>query len=331
MARLGIAVSGGPRPAEIVNLLKLAERLGYESGWVAEGHGGDQFAVLSAVTACTSTIKLGTAISSVYVRTPPTIAMAAATLDDISGGRFILGLGSSHKVQVEPEHGVQYGKSITRTRETVAFIRQLLDEGVAKIDGDTIRIENFDLWFERSGRYMPIYLAGLFPKMVEATGEIADGIILTRSILKTAASARESLRVGAERAGRDPSKIAVTSLMPLAVSDDSAEAFARMRPGLAFYVGFFLRYNRLIAEHGFPDEVARIREAWQRGNQREAIGMVTDAMIDATGIAGTPGECKEKIQAYRESGIDLPILSPFARGPAANATFEFAIRACAPD
>ena len=183
MARLGIAVSGGPRPAEIVNLLKLAERLGYESGWVAEGHGGDQFAVLSAVTARTSTIKLGTAISSVYVRTPPTIAMAAATLDDISGGRFILGLGSSHKVQVEPEHGVQYGKSITRTRETVAFIRQLLDEGVAKIDGDTIRIENFDLWFERSGRYMPIYLAGLFPKMVEATGEIADGIILTRSTL----------------------------------------------------------------------------------------------------------------------------------------------------
>lgn len=331
MAFLGIAISGGPRPGEIVDLLRLAEDLGYESGWVAEGHGGDQFAVLSAAAVSTSRIKLGTAISSVYVRTAPTIAMAAATLDDISGGRFILGLGSSHKVQVEPEHGVHYSKPITRTRETVAFIRQLLSEGAAQIDGDTIKIDNFDLWFERSGRPMPIYLAGLFPKMVGVTGEVADGIILTRSTLRTAAQIRVQLKEGAEKAGRSSADIAVTSLLPLSVSNDRAEAFERMRPGLAFYVGFFPRYNRLIAEHGFADEVARIAEAWQRGDQKQAIGMVTDAMIDATGVAGTPDECKEKIVAYRESGIDLPILSPFARGPGARETFEFAIRACAPE
>lgn len=331
MARLGIAVSGGPRPGEIVNLLRLAEDLGYESGWVAEGHGGDQFAVLSAAAVSTSSIKLGTAISSVYVRTAPTIAMAAATLDDISGGRFILGLGSSHKVQVEPEHGVQYSKPITRTRETVAFIRQLLAEGVAQIDGETVKIDNFDLWFERSGRPIPIYLAGLFPKMVGVTGEIADGIILTRSTLKTAGEIRLQLKAGAEKAGRGAADIAVTSLLPLSVSNDRAEAFDRMRPGLAFYVGFFPRYNRLIAEHGFADDVARIAEAWQRGDQKQAIGMVTDAMIDATGVAGSPEECKEKVAAYRESGIGLPILSPFARGPGARETFEFAIRACAPN
>ncbi len=330
MAPLGIAVSGGPRPSEIVDLIRLAESLGYESGWVAEGHGGDQFAVLSAAATQTSTIRLGTAISSVFVRTAPTIAMAAATLDDISGGRFILGLGSSHKVQVEPEHGVVYGKPITRTRETVAFIRQLLAEGVARIDGETIRIENFDLWFERSGRPLPIYLAGLFPKMVATTGEIADGIILTRSTLKTAAAIRRQLAEGAAKAGRDAARIAITSLLPTAVSVDRAEAFDRMRPGLAFYIGFFPRYNRLIAEHGFADEAAKIAEAWARNDQREAIGLVTDAMIDATGIAGTPDECRDKIDAYRDSGIDLPILSPFARGPGARATFEFAIKACAP-
>lgn len=329
MAPLAIAVSGGPRPTEIVELLKLAEDLGYESGWVAEGHGGDQFAVLSAVATQTSTLRLGTAISSVFVRTAPTIAMAAATLDDISGGRFILGLGSSHKVQVTPEHGVAYGKPIARTRETVAFVRQLLADGIARIDGETIRIENFDLWFERSGRPLPIYLAGLFPKMVRTTGEIADGIILTRSTLKTAAAIRAQLADGAASAGRDPSAVAVTSLLPTSVSEDRAEAFDRMRPGLAFYAGFFPRYNRLIAEHGFADEAARIADAWSRDDRRAAIGLVTDAMIDATGIAGRPGECREKIQAYRESGIDLPILSPFARGPGAKATFDFAIRACA--
>src|SRR5271170_3161541 len=106
MARLGIAVSGGPSPAEIVDCIRLAEDLGYESAWVAEGHGGDQFATLAAAAARTSRILLGTSITSVFVRTVPTIAMAAASVDDISGGRFILGIGSSHKVQVEAEHGV---------------------------------------------------------------------------------------------------------------------------------------------------------------------------------------------------------------------------------
>ncbi len=330
MAPLAIAVSGGPRPSEIVELIRLAEDLGYESAWVAEGHGGDQFAVLSAAAVQTSTIKLGTAISSVFVRTAPTIAMAAATLDDLSGGRFILGLGSSHKVQVEPEHGVVYAKPITRTRETVAFIRALLAEGVASFDGETIRIENFDLWFERADRAIPIYLAGLFPKMLQATGEIADGVILTRSTLATAAATRKDLAVGAALAGRDVNQVALTSLLPLAISEDRADAFDRMRPGLAFYVGFFPRYRRLIAEHGFQDEVARIAEAWARDDRKTAIGRVSDAMIDATGIAGTPAECRDKIDAYRASGIDLPILSPFARGPGAKATFDFAIRACAP-
>ncbi len=106
----------------MIGLVVLAESLGYELAWVAEGHGGDQFAILAACATQTSRILLGTSISSVFVRTAPTIAMAASTIADISGGRFILGLGSSHKVQVEPEHGVAYGKPLTRTRETVAIV-----------------------------------------------------------------------------------------------------------------------------------------------------------------------------------------------------------------
>src|ERR1700716_2246208 len=116
MRRLGIAFSGGASPAEIVDCVKLAEELGYESAWVAEGHGGDQFAILAACATQTSRIQLGTGITSVFVRSIPTIAMAAASGDDISGGRFTLGIGSSHRVQVEPEHGVPYGKPLTRVR-----------------------------------------------------------------------------------------------------------------------------------------------------------------------------------------------------------------------
>ena len=128
MCRIGIAISGGPNPAEIIDLVVLAESLGYESAWVAEGHGGDQFAILAACAMRTSRIRLGTSISSVFVRTAPTIAMAASTIADLSGGRFILGLGSSHKAQVEPEHGMVYSKPLTRTRETVVIVRELIRE-----------------------------------------------------------------------------------------------------------------------------------------------------------------------------------------------------------
>src|SRR5262249_57062304 len=104
VGRIGIAISGGPSPAEIVDLVVLAESLGYESAWIAEGHGGDQFAILAACAMRTSRLRLGTSISSVFVRTAPTIAMAASSVADLSGGRFILGLGSGPTVQVEPGH-----------------------------------------------------------------------------------------------------------------------------------------------------------------------------------------------------------------------------------
>jgi 5,10-methylenetetrahydromethanopterin reductase len=331
MRRLGIAFSGGASPAEIVDCVKLAEELGYESAWVAEGHGGDQFAVLAACARETSRIGLGTSITSVFVRTAPTIAMAAATVDDLSAGRFILGIGSSHKVQVEAEHGVAYTKPLTRTRETVAVIRALLRDGRVEYRGETIRIEGFDLWFTPCRPEIPIYVSAVFEKMTELCGEIADGVILTRSTLGTAAKVRQALAEGAKRAGRDPRRIAVTSLLPTVVAESRREALDALRPGLAFYAGFFPRYNRLMAEHGFAEEASAIAKAWSRGDREAAERAVSDAMIDASSVAGTLDECREKIEAYRQSGVDLPILSPFARGPGSKARFEAVIRACAPD
>ena len=330
MGRLGIAISGGPNPAEILDCVTLAESLGYESAWVAEGHGGDQFAVLSACATRTSRILLGTSVTSVFVRSIPTIAMAAATVDDISGGRFILGVGSSHKVQVEPEHGVPYGKPLTRVRESIEIIRTLLRDGRVGYEGQTVRIENFDLWFTPRRTEMPIYASAVFPKMIATCGEVADGVILTRSTLDTARTVREQVAEGARRAGRDPAGIEITCLLPTSVGRTRAEALDALRPGLAFYAGFFPRYNRMMAEHGFPEETAAIAEAWARGDRAAATRAVTDELIDATSIAGTPEQCRERIEAYRQSGIDLPILSPFARGPGAREQFEMVIRACAP-
>ena len=330
MSRIGIAFSGGLTASEIADCAERAEALGYESAWVAEGHGGDQFATLAACALRTRRIRLGTAISSVFVRTAPTIAMAAATVDELSGGRFVLGLGSSHRVQVGPEHGVEYARPLERVRDTVAIVRTLLREGEVSHAGETVRIECFNLWFRPFRGDLPIYLSALFPKMLELTGEIADGVILTRSTLATAAAVRARVAAGAARAGRDAAAIEVTSLLPASVSADREAALGAARPGLAFYAGFFPRYNRLLAESGFPDEAAAVARAWAAGDAAGAARAVTDEMITATSIAGTRDECRDRLEAYRDSGLDLPVISPFARGPDAKERFLAAIEACAP-
>jgi probable F420-dependent oxidoreductase len=329
-SRIGVAISGGLTAPEIVDCVRLAEELGYESAWVAEGHGGDQFAILAACATVTKRIRLGTAISSVFVRSVPTIAMAAATVDALSGGRFVLGLGSSHRVQVEGEHGLPYAKPIPRVRESVEAIRALLRDGEVTYRGETIRIDRFDLWFTPLRPRLPIYLSALFPPMLEACGELADGLILTWSTVEAPARAGAHVATGARRAGRRPEDVEITSLLPCGIADRRVEALERMRPAVAMYAGFFPRYNRLLAEAGFPDAARAIQAAWQVGDRAGAARAVPDAMAAAVGLVGTPAECRARIEEYRAAGLALPIISPRARGAGARAAFEDAIRACAP-
>ena len=330
MARIGFALSRGLPPAEIVECVKLAEELGYESAWVAEGHGGDQFAILSACAAVTRRILLGTSISSVFVRSIPTIAMAAATVDQISQGRFILGLGSSHRVQVEPEHGVPYSKPIQRVRESVEVIRTLLRDKVVSYKGETVGIARFDLWFTPTRQEIPIYLAGLFPKMLQVCGEIAQGVILTWSTLDAGLRAANNIAIGATRAGRYPEEVDIASLLPCCVTKDRRAAFDAMRPTVAFYGGYFPRYNRLMADSGFPEAAQSIKLAWDRADQVAAAKAVPDALIEAMAVAGTPSECRERIEAYRRSGIALPIVSPRPTGRDPKQAVIEVLEACAP-
>ena len=330
MARIGVAFSGGLPPTDIVECVKLAEDLGYESAWVAEGHGGDQFAILAACALATRRILLGTGISSVFVRSAPTIAMAAATVDHVSNGRFILGLGGSHKVQVEPEHGVPFVQPTQRLRETVEIIRALLRDGEVSHAGPVITIERFDLWFTPVRREIPIYLSALFPPMLQISGEIAQGTLLTWSTIDAGHRASENVAVGARRAGRRPEDVDIASLLPCFVATSRDEARDRMRPAVALYGGFFPRYNRLLAQSGFPDVARAIKAAWDRGDREGAARAVPDALIDAVGIATTPDECGERVDRYRRSGIQLPIISPRVSGPDPKRAAMEAIRACAP-
>lgn len=331
MARIGVALGGGGlSPRDIVDCVKLAEDLGYESAWVVEGHGGDQFSILTACALATKKILLGTAISSVFVRSAPTIAMAAACVDHFSQQRFILGLGSSHKVQVEPEHGIAYGKPVQRLKETVAIIRALLRDGVVSHKGETINLERFDLWFSPIRKEIPIYLSAVFPRMLETSGEIAQGTIMVWSTLESGRKAKEHVAVGAHRAGRRPEDIDIVSLLSCSVAENRQEAIDRLRPAAAFYAGFFPRYNRLMAESGFPEAAQTIRAAWAKGDHAGAAKLVPDELIQAMGIAGTPKECRDRLDAYRQSELGLPVIFPVGEGSNAKQTVMNIIRVCAP-
>jgi len=328
--RIGVGFSGGLTPRDLVECVTLAEELGYESAWVAEGHGGDQFAILAACAVSTRRIRLGTSISSVFVRSAPTIGMAAATVDHLSGGRFILGLGSSHRVQVEPEHGLPFIQPIQRLRETIDVVRALVRDGAVAYSGKVVDVKRFDLWFPPLRPSIPIYVSALFPTVLQIAGEIAEGVLLTWPTLDAGGRAAANVGIGARRAGRQPDAVEIASLIPCYVAGSRGEAYEAMRQAVAFYAGFFPRYHRLLSESGFADDVARIAEAFQRGDRAEAARRVPDALIAAITAAGTPEDCRAKIDAYRRSGIALPIVSPRASGPEAKEMAMATLRACAP-
>ena len=330
MTRIGVAFSGGLPPADIVECVRLAETLGYESAWVAEGHGGDQFAILGACAAVTRRIRLGTSISSVFVRSPTTIGMAAATVDQLSGGRFVLGLGSSHRVQVEPEHGIAFVQPTARLRDTIAIVRGLLRDGVVSHRGEAVTIERFDLWFPPLRPEVPIYVAALFPRLLEIAGGLAEGVLLTWPTPQTIARAVEHVAIGARQSGRSPGVVDVASLIPCAIADTTVAARDALRPAVGLYAGFFPRYNRLLGDAGFGDAVRAIKDAYDHGGREAAAKVVPDALIDAVALAGTPDSCRKRLDAYRQAGLALPIVSPRAAGPDAKARTMAAIRACAP-
>jgi 5,10-methylenetetrahydromethanopterin reductase len=330
MERVGVGFSGGMSPQDIMECVKVAEELGYESAWVAEGHGGDQFSVLTACALATEKIKLGTSITSVFVRTAPTIAMAAASVDYFSNGRFILGMGTSHKVQVEPEHGLEFTKPVQRLRECVDIVRGILKDSDVNYHGEIYDIDRFDLWFEPFRKEIPIYVAAVFPKMLEICGEISQGAILTWCTLDHAESAAWHVGIGARNAGRAPGDVEVASLLPCAVSDNREAARDLMRQPIASYAGRFPRYRKLMVDAGFPDEIEKVRVAWQAGNIQESLNLVPGALIDKIGLVGTADEVQEKLADYRKAGITLPIVSPRFIGDGAKEQALEIIRACAP-
>ncbi|ACY18297.1 LLM class flavin-dependent oxidoreductase [Haliangium ochraceum] len=290
---------------------QLADELGYDSFWLPEAWGYEIFSLLTEMAGKTERIKLGTGIVNVFSRSPGLLAMHAATLDEISEGRFILGIGTSGKRVIEGFHGRAFRKPLTQLRDVIRVVRTLLGGGRLSGSGaELAEYRPFMLAMKPVRRQIPIYVAALKQKSITSIGELADGWIPTFWPYAELVRGREWIAEGAAKAGRDPAEIACAPFS-IALPLGDAAASAKAREIIAFYVaGMGEYYKELLTGFGYGDDCKRIEELYsERSTRAQAADAVSPAMIEALTISGDPKHCVEELRRRRSFGIDLPILN----------------------
>jgi len=323
--KLGVSVGYwglGLTPANQLDIAQTAESLGYDSIWTAEAYGSDAATVLAWLAAGTSRIKLGSGIFQIPARSAAMTAMTAATIDNLSGGRMMLGLGTSGPQVSEGFHGVRFGKQLQRTREYVAVVRLALARQKIEFHGETLELPLPDgpgkvlkLTIRPVQEKIPIFLAVLGPKNVALAGEIADGWLPVFFSPEHTRTLRGPLEEGAARVGRSLDGFRVCPSVNVMISDDRESARNAMRPILALYVGGMGSreqnfYNRLVSSYGFEDEARKVQELYLAGQKTEAMLALPDELIDLVSIVGPPARAKDRIRAFRDAGVDTLIVWP---------------------
>jgi len=307
----------GTNPTELVALAHEAERLGFDSAWAAEAWGTDCVTVLSWLAATTTRLRVGSAIMQIPGRSPANTAMTAMTLDLMSGGRFVLGLGTSGPQVVEGWHGDAWGKPLGKTREYVEIVRAILRRETLEHHG-----EHYDIPYSGPGATglgkplklmarplrseIPIYLASISPKSVELAFEIADGWI---PIFFSPESARDVFPIGAARDGFD-----IAPSVPALLTDDVESGRDAMKQYYALYVGGMGArgrnfYNDLFARYGYEAEATQIQDLFLDGKQRDAAAAVPDRFVDEVALVGPKARIAERLDAFRESGATTLLVS----------------------
>ncbi|HZT84205.1 MAG TPA: LLM class F420-dependent oxidoreductase [Gaiellaceae bacterium] len=314
--KLGLSLGYAPpgaNPADLFPLVQEAERLGFDSVWVAEAWGTDAVSVLGWLAARTERIRLGSAIMQIPGRTPANTAMTAATLDLLSGGRFLLGLGTSGPQVVEGWHGQPWGKPLGRTREYVEIVRAALRREVVAHEGEHYRIpwdgpgstglgKPLKLMLRPLRAEIPIYLAALGPKNVALAAEIADGWLPIFVAPEHFGDAFGPSLDGA------PPDFEIAATVSVLVGDDVAALRDALRPHVALYVGGMGAkgrnfYNALVRRYGWGEEAERIQDLYLGGRQREAIAAVPDELVDAVSLVGPKERIAERLEAWRETPV----------------------------
>jgi len=303
----------GTNPVELVPLVQHAEELGYDSAWAAEAWGTDAVSVLAWLAASTSRIKIGSAIMQIPGRTPANTAMTAATLDLMSGGRFILGLGTSGPQVVEGWHGQPWGKPLGKTREYIEIVRTALRREVVAHEGEHYRIpydgpgatglgKPLKMMMRPLRADIPIYLAAIGPKNVALAAEIADGwlpIFVDPERFDDA--------FGPSIAGARPG-FEIAATVSVLVGDDVGALRDALKPYIALYVGGMGAkgknfYNSLVSRYGWEAQAARIQELYLGGQQRDAIAAVPDQLVDALALVGPKERIRDRLAAWRDTPV----------------------------
>ncbi len=295
---------------ELIACVRAADQCGYDSFWMPEAWEREAFSTLTELAARTERIHLATGIINVFSRSPAVIAMGAATLDEISGGRFRLGLGTSGARVVEDFHGATFDKPLTRLKETIQIIRLLLTGARVDFTGECFRLARFKLGFKPVRADIPVYVAALAPVGLRLTGEMADGWLPTHWPQARLTEGISEIKQGAESVGRDASRVEIAPFVNVVVSDDMKRARDAARLPLAYYIGGMGDfYHRSLSRLGFSMEATRIQKLWQSGRRRSAIQSVTDDMVDAIAVCGRAEECRSRLDAMTAFGATLPIVA----------------------
>ena len=329
---VGLCFTGAPHQVtDKIRYVEHAEKKGFHSVWIAEDYFlRDAVSTLGSLAATTEKIKLATSVVNPYTRPPALIAMTIATLDELSNGRIILGLGAADKNHVE-QIGMKYGSPLTKIRESIEVIRKLLTGEVTSFQGSTVKINNIQLGsipiFETFGfeRFkpiranVPIYIAAIGPKMLQLGGELVDGIILpvccSRNFVKYAI---ENVKAGAEKAGRDPKEVDISALITFSAAKESKKAKDVVRGLVAALVSLGTSSLSKMANEKFiepydEEDVRPIREILQKKGLIEAAKCISDDMVDNFAVAGTPDECVERLSQYEAAGLRLANIFPMGR------------------
>ena len=314
----------GLSSADQLNIVQEAERLGYDSVWAAEAYGSDAATVLGWLAGQTERIRLGSGIFQMPARSAAMTAMTAATIDQLSDGRMILGIGTSGPQVAEGWHGQRFAKQLQRTRDYVAVLRMALARERVEFHGETLELPLPDgpgkalkLTIGPVQEQIPIYLAAIGPKNTELAGEIADGWIPTLFSPEHVDALRPLLQDGAARSGRSLDGFDIAPTVQVFVNDDLQAARDAMRPHIALYVGGMGSrernfYNQLVQRYGFEAQAKQIQDFYLEGKREEAMAAVPNELIDTVALCGPADTVRERLAVYRDAGVGTLGVTPIA-------------------
>lgn len=295
--------------AGVIDLVEIAEDVGFGAFWKGESNSTDPLVLISGAASRTKKIQLGTAIYHIYGRSPVALGIQSATLQDLSGGRLLLGLGVANK-SIAGWHGGVFDRPLRRAREYIEIVRRVAAGEKVEYEGEIYRTgKRFQLSWKPSHPRFPIYLAGLGPQMTKLVGKIADGVFIN---MATPAKIREiahRVREGAREAGRDPSKIEIIAKSRVSLNPDRGLARSRLRQVLTFY-NLADHYSDMLKGLGFTAEVDAIQGAFQKGGFKAAMAALTDDYMDRLPVipATSIEEIKDRLKPFVEAGVDRMII-----------------------